>query len=104
LIDGETVIVEALPVGAPSTSPFRKFATAVNFQKSFLIGLSSEMPVEERRSIWKSVRNLEGVEVLPVCDFNAHSLLRCQNLLLTKDAFEEIQNREKTNFGEEISK
>ena len=50
------------------------------------------------------MRNLEGVEVLPVCDFNAHSLLRCQNLLLTKDAFEEIQNREKTNFGEEISK
>jgi len=57
------------------------------------------MPIEERRSVWLSVRNLEGVEVLPVCDFNAHVLLRCQNLLLTAAAFDEIQNNEKNFTG-----
>jgi large subunit ribosomal protein L4 len=99
LVDGESLVIEGVPIGSPSTAPFRKLATALGLNKSFLIGLSSEMPIEERRSVWLSVRNLEGVEVLPVCDFNAHVLLRCQNLLLTASAFDEIQNNEKNFTG-----
>lgn len=91
-------------MGTPSTSPFQKIASSLGLDRSFLIGLASDMPVEERRSVWLSVRNLEGVEVLPVCDFNAHSLLRRQNLLLTAAAFEEIQARESQITGEGGSK
>ena len=104
LVDNEACIIEGLPVGTPSTSPFQKIASSLGLDRSFLIGLASDMPVEERRSVWLSVRNLEGVEVLPVCDFNAHSLLRRQNLLLTAAAFEEIQARESQITGEGGSK
>ena len=41
-----------------------------------------------------SCRNLESVEVLPVSDLNSLSLLRCNNLVMTADAFEEIQGIE----------
>ncbi|NRA76157.1 MAG: 50S ribosomal protein L4, partial [Planctomycetes bacterium] len=68
--------------------------SSVGLAGSFLIGLPTGMSVEERRNIWMSARNLEGVEVLPVCDFNALSLLKCQNLLLTESAFEEVQEFE----------
>ncbi|MEC9476579.1 MAG: 50S ribosomal protein L4 [Planctomycetota bacterium] len=94
LIDGEARIIEEISADKPSTASFRNIADTLGLNRSFLIGLPSEMSVEDRRSIWMSARNLEGVEVLPVCDFNALSLLKCQNLLLTGAAFEEVQQRE----------
>ena len=94
LLDGETRIIQEISGDKPSTSVFRKITATLGLSRSFLIGLPSEMSVEDRRSIWMSARNLESVEVLPVCDFNALSLLKCQNLLLTEAAFEEVQQRE----------
>ena len=101
LLDGETRIIEEISVEKPSTAYFRKIADTVGLASSFLIGLPSEMAVEDRRNIWMSARNLEGVEVLPVCDFNALSLLKCQNLLLTESAFEEVQELENNSIGQE---
>jgi len=94
LIDGETRVIQEISVQKPSTSSFRKLADSLGLDRSFLIGLPTEMSVEDRRSIWMSARNLEAVEVLPVCDFNALSLLKCQNLLLTEAAFDEVQQLE----------
>ena len=94
LLDGETRIIEQISADKPSTATFRKIADALELNRSYLIGLPSAMSVEDRRSIWMSARNLEGVEILPVCDFNALALLKCQNLLLTAAAFEEVQQQE----------
>ena len=94
LLDGETLVIQEISADKPSTTSFHKIVSSVGLAGSFLIGLPTGMSVEERRNIWMSARNLEGVEVLPVCDFNALSLLKCKNLLLTESAFEEVQEFE----------
>ncbi len=99
LLDGETRVIQEICAEKPATATFRKIAETVGLASSFLIGLPSDMAVEDRRNIWMSARNLEGVEVLPVCDFNALSLLKCRNLLLTESAFAEVQELESKIIG-----
>jgi large subunit ribosomal protein L4 len=94
LLDGETRILESIDGGAPSAATFQKVLTTTGIVGSCLVGLSSEMPIAERRNVALSCRNLHGVQVLPVRDFNTLSLLKHRNLMLTADAFDEIQSRE----------
>jgi large subunit ribosomal protein L4 len=42
-------------------------------------------------NLYKSARNLPGVEVSPVSQFSAYSVLRQKKLLLTKAALEELR-------------
>ena len=41
--------------------------------------------------LYKSARNIAGVEVLPVAQFNAYTVLKQKRLLLTKAALEELR-------------
>jgi len=94
MIDGEALIIDSLPVDKPSTAEFRKRFEAAGLNRSYLVCLPTAMSVEDRRNVWLSCRNLESVEVMPVSDLNALSLLRCNNLVMTADAFDEIQGIE----------
>jgi len=55
-------------------------------------GLSKD--VQER--IYRSARNIPGVEVKPTSDFNAYSVLRPKRLILTKSALEQLRAAGKT--------
>ncbi len=94
MIDGEALIIDSLPTDNPSTAEFEKLFAGAGLTRSYLVCLPNAMSVEERRNVWLSCRNLEAVEVMPVSDLNALSLLRCNNLVMTADAFEEIQEIE----------
>ena len=41
--------------------------------------------------LYMSARNIAGVEVLPVAQFNAYTVLKQKRLLLTKSALEELR-------------
>ena len=99
ILDGETRILDALPTSTISASSVRRTLAAAGVERSCLIGLGSSMPVEERRKVALSCRNLRGVEVLPVADFNTLSLLKHRSLVLTAEAFDEIQARESAIAG-----
>lgn len=99
LLDGETRIVESLPTGAPSASSIQKLLGRMDVQGSCLIGLATSMSVEDRRQVALSLRNLHGIEALPVSDFNTLALLKARNLVLTAEAFDEIQSRESAVEG-----
>jgi large subunit ribosomal protein L4 len=43
------------------------------------------------KNLFLSARNLEGVKVLPVREFNAYTVLRQKRLVLTKAALEELR-------------
>ncbi len=43
--------------------------------------------------VFRSARNIEGVEVSPTSQFNAYSVLRPKRLLLTKAALEELRKK-----------
>jgi large subunit ribosomal protein L4 len=94
LLDGESRILEAIPSDRPATSAIRGLLSRIEIAGSCLIGLPSEMSVEERRTVALSCRNINGVEVLPVSDFNPLALLKHRHLLLTPEAFDELQERE----------
>jgi large subunit ribosomal protein L4 len=59
--------------------------------------------------IYKSARNIHGVEVAPASQFNAYTVLRQKRLLLTRAALEELrklgkQRAPKTEKTEQSSK
>jgi large subunit ribosomal protein L4 len=41
--------------------------------------------------VYKSGRNIRGVEVLPAAEFNAYAILRPKRVLLTKAALEDLR-------------
>jgi large subunit ribosomal protein L4 len=99
LLDGEARVIETLPSAAPSVRTIRQVLEKAKLAGSCLVGLATTMSVEERRNVTLSLRNLPGYEVLPVSDFNTLALLKARNLLLTSEAFEEIQARENAADG-----
>jgi large subunit ribosomal protein L4 len=59
-------------------------------RRSVLIGLPVHDPV-----FYRSARNLEGVQVSPVADFNTYDVLKQRYLLLTREALAALKERVK---------
>jgi len=60
-------------------------------RRTVLIGLPDYDPV-----FFRSARNLEGVRVAPVADFNTYDVLRQRYLLLTREALAALKRRYQT--------
>jgi large subunit ribosomal protein L4 len=59
-------------------------------RRTVLIGLPGHDPV-----LYRSARNLEGVQVAPVADFNTYDVLKQRYLLLTREALAALKERVK---------
>ncbi len=59
--------------------------------RSILIGLPDENPI-----LYRSARNIEGVEVAPVHEFNTYDILKQRYLVLTREALATLKQRVKT--------
>jgi large subunit ribosomal protein L4 len=59
-------------------------------RRTVLIGLPAHDP-----QFYRSARNLEGVQVAPVADFNTYDVLKQRYLLLTREAFSVLKQRVK---------
>ena len=44
-----------------------------------------------QEGVYKSARNIRGVEILPAAEFNAYHVLRPKRLLLTRAALDELR-------------
>ncbi len=95
LLDGETLIIERLELEQPSTCHVGEIIKKIGAKGGCLIGVPSDADRGQVRHLVLSCRNLSRVEVLPVCDFNALSLLKNKVLLLTEGAFNEVQEAER---------
>ena len=58
--------------------------------RSILIGLPTHDPI-----FYQSARNIEGVQVAPVADFNTYDILKQRYLLLTREALAALKERAK---------
>lgn len=94
LIDSETRVVQSWQLSKPETSTVGKTLSAVGIEGTCLIGIPSDLDRTARQNIVLSCQNLSGVTVMSVRDFNAHALLKHRNLVLTEEAFNEVQARE----------
>jgi large subunit ribosomal protein L4 len=85
--DQEVVIVDDLPLTEPKTKTMAGILKALKLgETTCLIGTAGLQP-----AVYKSARNIRGVEILPTAEFNAYSVLRPKRLVLTRSALEELR-------------
>jgi len=94
-LDNEALVIDDLAVAEIKTKPVVAVLKALKLGGiTTLIGTTSfdaEMKPKYDTNLYKSARNIEGVKVLPVAQFNAYTVLKQKRLLLTKAALEELR-------------
>jgi large subunit ribosomal protein L4 len=117
--DGQALVVEGLEPASPDAKPRTKvFAQALRSirrpdlteaeaaptdgetkaaarrrtldGRTILVGLPQNNPV-----LYQSARNIEGVQVAPVAEFNTYDILKQRYLLLTREALTALKDRVK---------
>ncbi len=89
LQDQEVVVIDDLAFEAPKTKEMAGILKALNLgETSCLIGTAGIQP-----GVYKSGRNIRGVQILPAAEFNAYSVLRPKRLLLTRAALDELRQK-----------
>ena len=87
--DQETIIVDDLALTEIKTKKVAEILKALNLgADTCLIGTAGL-----NATIYKSARNIRGIEVLPTSDLNAYAVLKQKRLLLTKSALEELRKK-----------
>lgn len=89
LIDNQVVVIDELKLAAPKTQEMAGILKALKID-----GRSLLVATDVRdQNVYLSVRNIERVDVSPVADLNAFSVLLPEKLLLTKAALDAIRAR-----------
>lgn len=87
LQDGQVMVVDSFQATEPKTKAMAAKLGSLGIQGSCLIGLESV-----DRNMLLSVRNLPGVKVVPVKDFNAYDITRYKTVLLTRESMDLFMN------------
>ena len=90
--DNEAVVIDELSLPGIKTKDMAGILKALKLDgTSCLIGTANY-----DTTIYKSARNLRGVEVAPATEFNAYTVLRQKRLLLTRAALDALRNKAKS--------
>ncbi|MEO1616117.1 MAG: 50S ribosomal protein L4 [Planctomycetota bacterium] len=95
--DGELLVIDQLAFDAPKTKRMVGVLSKLGLGDTTTLIATAEIET----AVVKSGRNLPGVEVQPVRQLNALSVLRPNRMLVTKDALDRI--RDGTFAGEQSS-
>src|SRR3989338_1268807 len=100
LRDQELVVVDRLVAETPKTKPF------ANLAKTFQVGKGSVIVLDgASEPLIKSLRNLSRFDLRSATNLNAFDVLNAQKVLVTKAAFERLEQRVKEQEGiSQISK
>ena len=83
--EGEMIVLDSLSFEAPKTKNMVEVLKAFNAKKTLII------TAESNEVLYKSARNLEGVQIMPVNNINVYDLLKFEKLIITKDAVSKIE-------------
>jgi large subunit ribosomal protein L4 len=87
--DGQVTIVDQFSFSQPKTKEMVAILKALKCQgRKLLVATEGHSPL-----VYKSARNIDGVEVSPVSDLNAYIVLKPDQLVLTKGAMDAIRDR-----------
>ncbi len=95
--DNEALVIDDLAVTEIKTKAIATLLKALKLKDiTLLIGTNSfdaeKKPTHDEK-LYRSARNIAGVEMLPVAQFNAYTVLKQKRLLLTKAALEELRRK-----------
>ena len=87
--DQETVVIDDLVLTEAKTKQMVAVLKALKLEgATCLVGTDKHDPI-----VYKSARNIRGVEVSPVAEFNAYDVLRPKRLLLTRAALDKLRQK-----------
>jgi large subunit ribosomal protein L4 len=89
LLSGSVLVVDELSFDAPKTKDFAVILGNLNIDRSCLVAIG-----EYNENLYKSVRNVPKVAVMPISELNAGDICNRQKILITKDAFLSLINKE----------
>ncbi|AWZ49536.1 50S ribosomal protein L4 [Clostridiaceae bacterium 14S0207] len=85
VVENNMIVLESLELEVPKTKEVVKMLSAFEAKKTLIL---TEVNNE---NVYKSARNIEGVEVLPVNNINVYDLLKYDKVMVTKNAIEKIE-------------
>jgi len=92
LLSNNVVVVDVLSFEKPKTRDFMSILNNLKIDRSCLVTIG-----KEDVNIYKSVKNVPKVVVMPVSELNAGEICRYRKMLFTKDALLAVLAAEKTN-------
>lgn len=82
---GEFIVVDNLDFEAIKTKQVTTMVNAFEAKKALII------TAESNEIVYKSARNIEGVNVIPANNINVYDLLKSGKVIITKDAVSKIE-------------
>jgi len=89
LQDQQAIIVDEIKLPEIKTKTMNGILKSIKVEASCLIGLGKS-DIDEKKTVYMSARNIQGVQVMPAQLFNAYQVLRPKRLVLTKAALSEL--------------
>ncbi len=86
--DGKLVVLDAAKTDSPKTGELARKFGALGWSSALVIGGAV---LDE--SFRRAAHNIPGIDVLPQQGANVYDILRCDTLVLTKDAVEALEAR-----------
>ena len=88
--DQETIIIDDLKLPEIKTKQMAGVLKNLKVNGTCLIGVADHNP-----DLHRAARNIDGVELHPVSQFNTYTILRQKRLVLTKPALEALRQKKK---------
>lgn len=85
VVENELIVVEDLNLEAPKTKAI------VDMLKKFEAKKTLIVTTESNEVVYKSARNIAGVQVLPVNNLNVYDILKYEKFIITKDAAHKVE-------------
>lgn len=92
--DGEVAVADGWPTDTPSTKQAVSVLAGIGLERSVLV-VTDDLD----RNLYLSLRNVPGVDVAPVAELNARSVLLRRNLVLTPAAMDTLEARYEAEAG-----
>ena len=85
VLENELIVLDGLHFDAPKTKGMIEVLNNINTNKALVV------LADNNESIYRSARNIPGVEVATVDTLNVYDMLKYYNLVLTKEAAQKIE-------------
>ena len=85
VVENEMIVLESLDFDAPKTKDVIKMLKALDVKKALIV------VAESNENIYKSGRNIEGINIIPVNNINIYDILKYEKFVITKEAVSKIE-------------
>lgn len=83
--ENEMIVIDSLEFDSPKTKAMLEILSAFGAKKTLIVVETSN------ENIYKSARNIPGVQVSPVNNLNVYDILKYEKFIVTKDAVSKIE-------------